>query len=106
MENKIVYKILKEENGYADVMLDREVFKTLAGFETALPYKTGVSKSGEGVRIYTVSGVPVYRRFIKGETKADDKYQFKMKSEDAQALLITNTEALPFSFADTPNQTA
>ena|ERR1035437_3396943 len=97
--NKFVFKVLKEDNGFADVLLDREVFKSVAGYETPTPYKTGVTKTGEGVRIYTIAGLPVYRKYVKGVTKFDDKYQFKMKSSDAHEALMLSDDALDMSFA-------
>lgn len=97
--NKFVYKIINEPvDGYTDVVLDRETFKMLAGFKTAMSYKTGVTKSGEGVRIYELGDVPVYRAYVKGENGANDSYKFKMKLEDAQAALMETEDALPFSF--------
>jgi len=96
--NKFVYKILSDSpDGYSDVVLDRETFKSVVGYKTTLPYTTGVAKSGVGVRIYIIEGMQVFRKYTKTEEGAES-YQFKMKTEDAQAALMDGGTELPFSF--------
>jgi hypothetical protein len=80
-----VRQIFEENNGFARVSVNTELFKALSGFIPALPYKTARSANGKGIRAYNVGGTPVFTQY-DGETK---KTSIIMSTEDAKKHLKT-----------------
>lgn len=93
--NLVINKIIREENtGYSHVSVSRELFDAMHGIKPALPYETKADKSGNGIRIFTINGTPIYSRYDKTTYKTI----FIMKTKDAKAHLDPEAET-PLEFS-------
>jgi hypothetical protein len=92
-------------DGYSRVTVSNELFNAVRGVRPQLAYTAQGDQSGKGIRIFEIDGKKLYANYDKESRKT----LFVMKSEDAQACLLTvaeqraNEPKLPFSVMAFPS---
>lgn len=85
----VVRNIIGEsKDGHSRVTVSNELFNAVRGVRPALPYTAQGDQSGKGIRIFTVDGKNLYANYDKESRKT----LFLMKTEEAQACLLTVAE--------------
>jgi len=101
----VVREIIEEKDGFAQVVVSRDVFEATRGFVPKLPYERAANAKGEGIRIYTFAeGKKLYVKYSKDEETGAATSTFVTDSPTAHACLRTleqeraNEPKLEFSF--------